>query len=137
VLNMKLLIVDDEATTRTLVKRVAVSLDVEDIIEANDGKEALEKIAQFQPDIVVLDWNMPVMDGKGVLENLKLNPPAHTMSVMMLTIRTEKENIQQALQLGATDYVVKPIQPMPFKVRLEKFIKAHTDRANPSLFDKY
>lgn len=73
---------------------------------AHDGKEGIKKIKEYQPDIVLLDVVMPVMDGFGVLEALKDNP-ARTYKIILLTNLGQKSDVDRGKELGANDYIVK------------------------------
>lgn len=74
---------------------------------ARNGKEGIERIKEYQPDVVLLDVVMPAMDGFGVLQELKKNRPSHFMKTVLLTNLGQKEDVERGMQLGADDYIIK------------------------------
>ena len=106
---MKLLIVDDSSVIRTVVKAAADMLHME-IAEARDGIEAMELLARIysEIDLVLLDWNMPEMNGYDVLVEIKKSDLYKHIPVMMVTTEGQQSNIVTAVQAGACNYLVKP-----------------------------
>jgi two-component system chemotaxis response regulator CheY len=106
---MKLLIVDDSSVTRKVIKAVADVLGME-TEEAQDGVEALEVLSTRyeQIGLVLLDWNMPEMNGFEVLEALKRNDKYREIPVMMVTTEGQQSSIVAAIRAGACNYLVKP-----------------------------
>lgn len=100
------LIVDDSRVVRKVARRILEDLNFE-IAEAADGKLALESCLVRMPDVVLLDWNMPVMNGLEFLKALRQefgpNPP-----VVFCTTETEMSFVQQAIEFGAQEYIMKP-----------------------------
>jgi two-component system chemotaxis response regulator CheY len=101
------LIVDDSRIIRKVARRIVEGLGFE-VDEAADGAEALSYCASVMPDIVLLDWNMPVMDGLTFLRRLRSQPGGATPKVLFCTIETAPDRIAEALAAGADDYVMKP-----------------------------
>jgi two-component system, chemotaxis family, chemotaxis protein CheY len=101
------LIVDDSRIIRKVARRIVEGLGFE-VDEAGDGAEALTFCAGAMPDVVLLDWNMPVMDGLTFLGRLRALPGGDTPKVLFCTIETRAERIAEALDAGADDYVMKP-----------------------------
>ncbi|MEZ4291099.1 MAG: response regulator [Myxococcota bacterium] len=106
---MKVLVVDDSRMIRRVVRSVAEMLDLE-FLEAGDGREALEVLAKESADIslVVLDWNMPRLDGLRCLQRMKANPRYHDIPVIMFTTESQEERREMAMRCGAAAYVSKP-----------------------------
>lgn len=106
---MKLLIVDDSSTTRKVIKAAVSALDM-DAVEAQDGLEALEKLAQCyeELDLILLDWNMPGKSGYDVLVEVKGNEKYRDIPVMMVTTEGQNINIVAAVRAGAANYLTKP-----------------------------
>lgn len=106
---MKVLSVDDSAIVRKII-RSAVEVLNYDFLEAGDGAEALAVLErEWQETILILlDWNMPGMNGYECLVALKQHPEFQKIPVMMVTTESEKENIVKAIQAGAAHYVTKP-----------------------------
>ena len=107
---MKILLVDDSTTMRRIEKNVLVSIGYDDIEEAGDGVEAVKKLKEleFKCDLILLDWNMPNMDGITLLKKLQSVPQLASIPVIMVTTEAEKERVVEAMQAGAKSYVVKP-----------------------------
>ena len=101
------LIVDDSRIIRKVARRIVEGLGFE-VDEAADGVEALSYCAGMMPDVVLLDWNMPVMDGLTFLRRLRAMPGGKRPKVLFCTIETRPERIAEALAAGADDYVMKP-----------------------------
>jgi two-component system chemotaxis response regulator CheY len=106
---MKILSVDDSAIIRKIIRNGVELLDYE-LLEAGDGVEALAILDESSAHIklILLDWNMPGMDGLDFLRKIKENPLLQHLPVMMVTTESEKENIIRAIQAGAINYMVKP-----------------------------
>ena len=106
---MKVLIVDDSSITRKIIKAVVDELQME-TEEAEDGIEALELISRKygEIDLILLDWNMPEMNGYDVLVELKTSDKYKHIPVMMVTTEGQKSNIVAAIRMGAANYLTKP-----------------------------
>lgn len=105
---MKILSIDDSAIIRKIIRSGVELLDFE-LLEAADGMEALEILAQAQDvGLILLDWNMPGMDGMDFLLKVKKSESFPDIPIMMVTTESEKENIIKAIQAGAINYLVKP-----------------------------
>jgi two-component system chemotaxis response regulator CheY len=106
---MKLLVVDDSSVIRKIIKAAADMLHME-TEEAQDGVEALEKlsVAYKEIDLVLLDWNMPEMNGYDVLVEIKNNDKYKHIPVMMVTTEGQKSSIVAAVRAGAANYLTKP-----------------------------
>lgn len=104
---IRLLIVDDIAETRDNVRRL-LSLDEEITVvgEADNGQSAIEQVKKLRPDIVLMDINMPVMDGMTSCREIATQFPQS--KVIMMTVQGGEEYIQKAFQMGAKGYIVKP-----------------------------
>ena len=113
----KLLIVDDESAMRMLLCRVFGS-DEYEVYEAGDGVEGLEMARREQPELVVLDVQMPRLDGLEVCRILKDDPTTRDIAVVMLTGRASAADRQMGLQAGADDYLVKPVTPLKLLTRV-------------------
>lgn len=101
------LIVDDSRIIRKVSRRIVEGLGFE-VDEAADGAEALAYCASMTPELILLDWNMPVMDGITFLRRLRAQPGGDRPKVLFCTIETAVDRIQEALEAGADDYVMKP-----------------------------
>ena len=101
------LIVDDSRIIRKVARRIVEGLGFE-VDEAGDGAEALAYCASVMPDVVLLDWNMPVMDGLTFLRRLRGQPGGAAPRVLFCTIEAHPARIAEGLAAGADDYVMKP-----------------------------
>lgn len=103
----KILIVDDDELICDMLSEHFHRLGYS-VLSAKNGKEALEIITKQKPNIVILDYMMPVLDGIAALKKIKSNPKISDIPVVMLTVKSQQENILQGLKSGASDYVTKP-----------------------------
>jgi two-component system chemotaxis response regulator CheY len=101
------LVVDDSTVIREIARRILEEMDFE-IIEAEDGEKALEACKRALPDAVLLDWNMPVMDGFEFLGNLRRLPGGDLPKVVFCTTENGIDHIARALDAGANEYIMKP-----------------------------
>lgn len=116
---MRVLLVDDSSTMRRIQKTQLTNLGVKDIIEAENGDDAYSKLGGNMPiDIILLDWNMPVMDGITFLKKVRLNDAYKDVKIIMCTSESEKEKVIEALKAGANNYIVKPFTPEGLKGKI-------------------
>ncbi len=122
-----ILVVDDEPR---MVRFVKMNLDLEGYLtlEANDGFQALEKVRDHNPDLVLLDVEMPGMDGFETLKRLREISEA---AVIMLTVRSEEEDRIKGLDLGADDYVTKPFSPRELSSRIRAVLRRFEQPSRP------
>lgn len=107
-LKKKILSVDDSATIRKII-RSAVEVMKYELVEASDGEEAFSKLyAEEDIKLILLDWNMPGMNGYEFLKAAKSNNSFKSIPIMMVTTESEKENIIKAVKAGVANYLVKP-----------------------------
>lgn len=116
---MRVLLVDDSVTMRRIQKTQINSLGITDIIEAGDGEEAFRKLTESMPiDLIMLDWNMPVMDGITLLKKVRADNRFQSVKIIMCTSESEKSKVVDALKAGANNYLVKPFTPDALKEKL-------------------
>jgi two-component system, chemotaxis family, chemotaxis protein CheY len=116
---MRVLLVDDSMTMRRIQKTQLNAIGITDIAEAGDGQQAMDVLRQGgQFDAILLDWNMPVLDGLGFLKLMRADSRFADVKVVMCTSEAEKSRVIEALQAGANNYVVKPFTPEAIKARL-------------------
>jgi two-component system chemotaxis response regulator CheY len=101
------LVVDDSSVVRKIARRILEDMDFQ-ITEAEDGEQALESCRETMPDAVLLDWNMPVMDGYEFLGNLRRMPGGGEPKVVFCTTENDMDHISRALHAGANEYIMKP-----------------------------
>jgi len=107
---MRALVVDDSTAIRRYLHEILESQGFE-VVEAGNGREGLERISEQPVELVLLDWNMPVMNGLQMLQQLRSEPGAGDPPVMMVTIEHDLNQISQALESGANEFVMKPFTP--------------------------
>ncbi|HOW68721.1 MAG TPA: response regulator [Candidatus Paceibacterota bacterium] len=108
-MGVKILTVDDSKTIRLIVARAFKTFDTE-ILEASNGVEGLAVASREKPDIILLDFTMPVMDGMEMLGKLKSNTDLKSIPVVMLTAEAGRENVTKIAKMGVRDYIVKPFK---------------------------
>ena len=104
------LIVDDEPMARTLLRLMLVRQGF-DVVEAKDGHDALSKMKEQKPDLVILDVMMPGMDGFTVCTAIRAQPDTADVPVIMLSAKTDMNSVNRGLTSGATKYLTKPVSP--------------------------
>jgi two-component system, chemotaxis family, chemotaxis protein CheY len=117
---LDVLIVDDSAAIRKILQRVLsqTNLPLGKIVEAGDGREALEAIKQAKVDLILSDINMPNMDGLQLLSELKSNDQWKAVPVLMISTEGSQAKVMEAVQLGARGFVRKPFTPDQIKEKL-------------------
>lgn len=115
--DIKILVVDDVASMRNVTKSILMIAEYTNVAQATDGVEALELLKDEAFDLIICDWEMPNMNGLELLLEIKKDEKLKDIPMLMLTSNTEKAKVSVALKAGASDYVIKPIQP---SVLLEK-----------------
>ena len=103
---MKILLVDDSHTIRNLQKNVLAEIGQTDVAEAADGVEAFSKLSADRPDLMLIDWNMPNMDGITLVKKVRETDKA--LPMIMVTTEAEKSRVLEAVKAGVNNYVVKP-----------------------------
>jgi two-component system chemotaxis response regulator CheY len=116
---MLAMVIDDSRAMRAILKRIVVELGF-DVVEAADGQEALDKMVDGPlPDIALIDWNMPVMDGLEFVTAVRANRNWREVTLMMVTTEGEHAQIVRALAAGAHEYVIKPFTPDAIEEKLQ------------------
>jgi len=122
----KILVVDDEIHIRRLIQINLERAGYEAII-AKDGIEALEMVATENPDLIILDWMMPLLNGIETLRRLKENSATQDIPVVMLTAKSSDEDIFKGWQKGADCYLTKPFNPMELLVFIKRILETKDD----------
>jgi two-component system phosphate regulon response regulator PhoB len=125
------LVVEDEAALVTLL-RYNLEREGFRVAEARDGEEAMLQIAEQMPDLVILDWMLPLMSGIEVCRQLRRLPETRRLPIVMLTARGEEGDKLRGLDAGADDYVTKPFSPSELIARLRAVLR----RAKPEREDE-
>tara|TARA_R110000868_G_scaffold241497_1_gene496125 strand:- start:104816 stop:105190 length:375 start_codon:yes stop_codon:yes gene_type:complete len=106
---MRILLIDDSKTMRNIQRSVLKQLGYTEIEEACDGQDALSKIGAFKPDLCLVDWNMPIMDGLTFVTTFRQTNKSTPL--IMVTSEAEKSRVIEAIKAGVNNYVVKPFTP--------------------------
>jgi CheY-like chemotaxis protein len=108
---MKVLIIDDEEDTRSIASMSLSILGGLDVIEADSGTDGINKASQEQPDVILLDMMMPIMDGSETLVALRANESTHKIPVIFLTAKAMTSEIERLKRMGAIGVLTKPFDP--------------------------
>ncbi|MCA9039858.1 MAG: response regulator [Planctomycetaceae bacterium] len=117
---MKVLIVDDSGTMRTIQRRCLNMLGINEVAEAEDGVQALDLFERANFDIILSDWNMPNMDGLTLLKEIRQRDA--NIPVIMITTEAERARVVTAIQAGVSDYLIKPFTPDVLKEKMERWV---------------
>jgi CheY-like chemotaxis protein len=118
------LLVEDEEQLRRVMKDL-LQREGYRVAEARDGVQALDEVDRFAPDVIILDLNLPGLDGYGVLAQLRSRPATRDIPVMVLTAKGDEDNEVRVFELGADDFVTKPFRARALTARLEAVIGRH------------
>lgn len=127
--SMKVLVVDDFATMRKIVRNVLKQIGFNNILEAEDGAVALATLRREKVGMVVTDWNMPNMNGLELVQAIRQNPDGAMLPVLMVTAEGLKENVLEAMKAGVSNYVVKPFSAEVLQEKIENIFKKLADPA--------
>jgi len=117
---MKVLVVDDFATMRKIIKNVLKQINIENVIEAENGKHALEVLKKEPVDLIISDWIMPEMTGIDFLKACKEDESIKGIPFLMVTAEAQKDNIMEAIKAGVDNYIVKPFTPEKLQGAIDK-----------------
>jgi len=116
---MLAMVIDDSRAMRSILRRIVTELGF-DCVEASDGQDALEKMgAGPLPDVALIDWNMPVLDGLSFVTEVRENREWRDVTLMMVTTEGEHAQIVRALAAGAHEYVIKPFTADAIQEKLQ------------------
>ncbi len=119
-LNMKVLIVDDFATMRRILRNILKQIGFTNITEADDGSTALKELKKEKYDLILCDWNMPEMPGIDLLNTMKSDDELKGIPFVMVTAEAQKDNIVGAVKAGVNSYIVKPFTAETISDKLKK-----------------
>jgi DNA-binding response OmpR family regulator len=126
-LSWSVLVVDDEPMARTLLRLMLVRAGFE-VMEAENGYEALEKLKQDEPDVMILDVMMPGIDGFTVCETVRAQSDTAGLPIIMLSAKTDMASVEKGLRLGANKYLTKPILPEELTRQVREVLKSSEPR---------
>jgi two-component system chemotaxis response regulator CheY len=119
---MKFLVVDDSSTMRRIIKNTLDKIGYGQVVEAENGKDALRTLSEEGGfDMVITDWNMPVMDGLEFVKQIRAGNFGN-IPILMVTTMAAKEDVIHALKAGVNNYVVKPMTPETLKEKVDQVL---------------
>ena len=121
--SIKILIVDDFATMRRILKNILKQLGFKNLVEADDGTSAWEVLENQEVDLIISDWNMPKMTGIDLLKKVRASAKYGKAPFLMVTAEAQKQNVIEAVQAGVSNYVVKPFTAEAINDKLEKILR--------------
>jgi two-component system chemotaxis response regulator CheY len=120
----KILVVDDFATMRKVIRNLLKQIGYEDIMEAEDGAAALRTLKGQKIDFIVSDWNMPNMSGLELLKAVRGSDDLKELPFLMVTAEALKDNVVAAVKAGVSNYIVKPFTAEVLNEKIEKIVKS-------------
>jgi two-component system chemotaxis response regulator CheY len=120
---IKILIVDDFATMRKVIRNLLKQIGYENIVEAEDGVSALRLLKSQKIDFVVSDWNMPNMTGLDLLKTVRGDSELNTIPFLMVTAEALQDNVVAAVRAGVSNYIVKPFTAETLNAKIEKIME--------------
>lgn len=124
----RVLIVDDDVNSRVLLRKLLYNMPRTDVIEAENGAEAMDMAREQRPDLILLDIMMPVMDGIEFLKRCAADEQLSKIPVIMVTALAERDRIIDSVSHGARDYVVKPFDSVGLRTKVAKLLKDSASR---------
>lgn len=121
--NIKILIVDDFSAMRRIIKELLKDLDFNNTYEADDGNTALPRLQSETFDLLITDWNMPVMRGIDLLRAVRADPALANLPVLMVATEAKREQINEAADAGVNSYIVKPFTAAILKKKIDKIFE--------------
>ncbi len=121
---MRLLVVDDSSTMRRIIRNNLKAVGYDDVLEAENGEGALARLQAEKVDLVITDWNMPVMNGLELVSAMRKADALKQTPILMVTTVAEKDEILKAMQAGVTNYVVKPFDSATLKKNIDQILAA-------------
>jgi two-component system, chemotaxis family, chemotaxis protein CheY len=117
---MRVLVVDDFATMRKIVKNVLKQINIDNVVEAENGKHALNVLKSEEVDLIISDWMMPEMTGIEFLKVCKDDDEKKKIPFIMVTAEGQKESVMEAIKSGVDNYIVKPFTPDKLKEAIDR-----------------
>jgi two-component system OmpR family response regulator len=121
----RILVVDDDPMILELIT-IRLQLAGHEVLKARNGKEALERLREYTPAALVLDINMPVVDGFEVLRQMRQTGQTDRVATMVLTARNQSADVKKAIELGARDFLAKPFQDRQLLARVARLLRTRS-----------
>jgi len=120
---IKILIVDDFATMRKVIRNLLKQIGYENIVEGDDGVNALKILRSQKIDLIVSDWNMPNMTGLDLLKTVRADESLKTTPFLMVTAEALQDNVIAAVKAGVSNYIVKPFTAEVLNEKIQKILE--------------
>ena len=120
--NMKIMIVDDYSTMLRIIRNLLRQLDFNNVDEANNGADALQKLKESPFNLIISDWNMEPMTGLELLKSVRADAKLKHIPFIMITAESKTENVVLAKQAGVSNYIVKPFNAETLKTKMASVI---------------
>jgi CheY-like chemotaxis protein len=124
-MKVKILTIDDSKVIRKILKNAFSDFNCA-VFEGSDGEDGLQKAAEIKPDLIILDIDMPVMNGWDTLASIRFNKALEKIPVIMLTANADEENVNRADALGVAEFVKKPFTLKEIITQVGKYVKLST-----------
>ena len=121
--DLKILAVDDSPTMRRIIINTLKRAGFSDVTEATDGRDALAKLKVDKFNFIITDWNMPEMDGLTFVTMVRGSDELKNTPILMVTTRSVKDDIMEAMKAGVNNYIVKPFTPDTLKEKIAQTLK--------------
>jgi two-component system chemotaxis response regulator CheY len=121
---MRVMLIDDSKTMRNIAKAVLKDLGHVDIVEASNGQDAMSRVGAVNPELILVDWNTPGMDGLTFVKRFR--QVDKTTPVIMLAAETGRARVIEAIEAGVNNYVVKPFTPEMLSQRIDETLSRST-----------
>lgn len=119
---LRVMVVDDMSTSRGLITQALEGFGLQQIVTADDGKDALRQLATSKVHLVLSDYNMPEMDGLALLSELRKSPATQRLGFILITGRADQALIERGKSMGMNNYLAKPFTPTDLKTCLEAVV---------------
>ena len=122
-LKMRIMVVDDFSTMRRIIKNILRQMGYENILEADDGSTALEKLKAEKVDFIISDWNMPQVSGIELLKAVRTSDEWKDTPFLMVTAEGQKEHVIEAVKNRVNNYIIKPFTPDTLMEKINKIFE--------------
>ena len=120
----KILFVEDSPTMRRIIANSLSKIGIKEVVDAENGMDALEKMKDHDFDMVITDWNMPEMNGKELVEHLRGQDKYKDTPILMITTRGMQDDVLTAIKSGVNGYIVKPFTPDVLKKKMTELFSS-------------
>ena len=121
--NMKFMVIDDSATARKVIVSTLKRMEVEQVFEAENGKDALSEMFRREIDFIITDWNMPEMNGLEFVKAIKRVEDFKNIPIIMVTTRGMRDDILDAIKAKVNGYIVKPFTALDLKKKIDETLE--------------